>query len=154
MHNPISKYSLHHPLITPEFFLPSSSPTPKVKALLLYDDISMSPDLIYDDYQSVLDYTFSRACIPQPVVVHPNYHMYVDELAKLTTSPTNVIATQLYRLSLLNTYGIVSNQTIHGPVALFGSLPAAQGYQQINDYSVPYELVEQVVRMYKNYVQN
>jgi len=150
----ISKYSVHHPLITPEFFVPSSSPSPKVKALLIYDDISISPDLIYDDYKSILDYTFSKACFPQPIVVHPNYHIYVDDFAKLLPSPINVIATQLYRLSLLNTYGIVSSLTIHGPVAIFGSLPTKKGYQSLLDYSVPYELVEQVVRMHKNYVQN
>lgn len=154
MMNSISKYKLNHPLLTPEFFVPSTSLTPKVKALLIYDDINVSPDLIYDDYQSILDYTFSPHSITHPLLLHPNYHMYVNELAKLTTSPVNFISTQLYRLSLLNTYGIISNQTIHGPVVLFGSVPSVEGYQPLYDYSVPYELVEQVIRLYKTHVKN
>jgi hypothetical protein len=154
MLKPSNKYSINHPLITPEFFLPSTTANLKLKSLLIYDDISISPDLIYDEYKSIIDYTFSKACLPQPILIHPNYHMYVDDLAKLIPYPVNPVATQLYRLSLLNTYGIVSNQTIHGNVALFGSIPTANGYPQLNNYSVPYELVEQVIRMYQNYVQN
>lgn len=154
MLKPSNKYSINHPLITPEFFLPSHTSNIKLKSLLIYDDLSIPPDLVYDEYKFIIDYTFSKASLPQPILIHPNYHMYVDDLGKIISYPVNPVATQLYRLALLNTYGIVSNQTIHGNVALFGSVPAAKGYPRLNYYSVPYELVEQVIRMYQNYVQN
>lgn len=154
MINQSNKYSVCHPLITPEFFIPEYSGSHKIKALALYPDTTLSPDILYDLPSSSIQYVFGSYSSFSSVAIHPNYHMYVKDYPNLDTDKCNVYATKLYRSSTLYSYGIDSHRSIFGSVIIFGSVSAQTKLNDGRDYSVPYELIEQVVRIYNHYVNH
>ena len=149
MFKQIDKYSISHPLITPEFFIPELTSTHKVKSLAIYDNKSLSPDILYDKPINAIDHVIGSNNFFNALILHPNYHMYINDYPSVSNLPANLLATQLYRMSLLSSLGITSYRIIYGPVILFGSVSAYTKQNDGEDYSVPYELIEQVIRLYK-----
>lgn len=148
----ISKYSILHPLITPEFFVSSLEET-KVKSLVVYTDPTKSPELLYDTSKSALSYVFESDSMIEVVRLHPNYHMYIDVRYIMNDDYVNIVATNLYRLSASSMFGKLSHNCIRGPVLLFSSISALTKQYDGNDYSIPYELLEQTLRLYSQYVE-
>lgn len=148
----ISKYSVLHPLITPEFFVSHLDET-KVKSLAVYIDPTKSPELLYDTPKAALSYVFESDSMIEVVRLHPNYHMYIDVGYIMNDDYVNIIATNLYRLSACSMFGKLSHNSIRGPVLLFSSVSAMTKQYDGNDYSIPYELLEQTLRLYSQHVE-
>lgn len=146
-----NKYSICHPLTTPEFFIPKLYSSSKLKSLALYSQF-VSPDVIYETPYNAIDYIFGSKTTYSSVAIHPNYHMYVKDYPIASIDKCNVLATKLYRLSSLTTYGIKTHRSIYGDVLIFGSVSPVTKLNDGYDYSVPYELIEQLIRIYKSYV--
>jgi hypothetical protein len=155
----INRYTLCHPLITPEFFGALYDPMDlnsqvKVKSLAVYEDLNKPPDLIYDSPDQALMHVFGNMPDTIDIIrIHPNFHMYISILDLLNQKSENVIATYLYRLCGSSLFGRLIRKSIRGPVLLFSSVSASTGQSDGKDYSVPYELLEQVIRISNLYAQ-
>lgn len=149
----LSKYAISHPLITPEVYTSESIDQALVRSLVVYSDIKKSPDLVYDTAEETLEFIYDSSVEYNIVPVHSCYHMYVDDFARLKNLPANVIATRLYRHSAMVTYGIIPKQSVYGDVVFFGSLSAHTKTIDGYDHSVPYELLEQAIRLHKQYAE-
>jgi len=155
---PISKYSICHPLITPEFFHSLYDPyfqdtSLKVKSLAIYSETDKYPELIYDSPIEALKHTFQdKYHMCEPIRIHPNFHMYIDLMSLPIDSNENIIATRFYRLCASSISGKLSSLVIRGPVLIFSSVSSSTNEIDGIDYSVPYEVLEQVIRLHNNYV--
>lgn len=155
---PISKYSICHPLITPEFFQSLYDPyfkdsLLKVKSLAIYPEIDRYPELIYDSPADSIKHVFEdKYHICEPIRIHPNFHMYIDLISLPFEDKENILATRFYRLCASSISGKLSKLVIRGPVLIFSSVSSATGEVDGTDYSVPYEVLEQVIRLHNNYV--
>jgi hypothetical protein len=78
--------------------------------------------------------------------------MYMDLIAMPFEQNENIVATRLYRLCASSVLGRSSNFVVKGPVLIFSSVSSATKIDDGQDYSVPYELLEQVIRLHNNYV--
>lgn len=146
-----SKYAITHPLITPEYYTSEHIADAMVRSLIVYSDIKKSPDLVYDTATEALEFLFDSSVEYNIVPVHSCYRMYVDDYARAKGLPANIIATRLYRHSAMTTYGVTPKQSVYGDVLFFGSLSADTKTIDGYDHSVPYELLEQAIRLHKFY---
>ena len=155
----ISKYSVCHPLIIPEFFNSLYDPyqqnvIPKVKSLAVYPDKDKYPDLIFDSPFESLKHVFgSDALLAEPIKIHSNFHMYINLTSLPFESNENVLATRFYRLCAASISGKLSSLVIKGPILIFSSVSSLTQKVDGNDYSVPYEVLEQIIRLSNNYVR-
>jgi hypothetical protein len=144
----MSKYLVDHFSITPENFSSSFDDFRKVKCL--YIPSKGSPQVLYDEPSVLKKNVFPSKeyihCLP----LHPFYHMYVDQVDQIHYKITNQVATYIYRYSLQTFLGLNSIVTINGDSLIFGSVSSKNQDNYDVDYSVPYELVEQVSRYYDN----
>jgi hypothetical protein len=76
------------------------------------------------------------------------YHIYIDKSVQYDLKNVNPVATYIYRQSIRSFIGKNSIETIHGDVLFFGSVNADTKENDDIDYSVPYEIVEQIARYY------
>lgn len=142
----MSKYLVNHQNISPENFLSSDDPDRKVKALFLPS--SGFPEVICDDPKTIKTKVFPSFDHMHLIPLHPYFHMYIDQLDQIQSKETNVIATYIYRHSLQTYIGINAIISINGNALLFGSVSSKDEDNFDLDYSVPYELIEQVSRYY------
>jgi hypothetical protein len=142
-----SRYSITHPLLTPEHFrLTPFSNTSKVRALIIYQD-NRSPDVVLETRDTILDDAF--ASIPYRCVhFESGFHFYISALQGYQIIGENLLATRLMRLHYLMDIGYPIPDTLYGDVCVFGSGMAYHGMYDNRDYSVPYEVVEQVIHLY------
>lgn len=143
-----SRFLTNHFSITPENFPTSKKNEGKVKALHIPKKAS-DPKIYFDSpssiKSSVFDKDFSSLVF---VPLHPYYHMYVDNISMLDHLDYNLVATYLYRYSLSTMVGYSAMNVVSGDALIFGSVSASTQDNYDVDYSVPYEIVEQVARYY------
>jgi hypothetical protein len=142
----MSKYLINHQNVSPENFMSFDDSDRKVKALLLPSD--GLPQVLYDQPQILKQKCFLDLEHMHFLPLHPYFHMYVDQVDQITHKSTNIPATYLYRHSLQTYIGINTVVTINGNALLFGSVSSKDQDNYHVDYSVPYELIEQVSRYY------
>jgi hypothetical protein len=142
----MSKYLVNHQNVSPENFEPSDVSHRKVKALLLPAD--GLPQVLYDEPQVLKQKCFVSLEHMHFLPLHPYFHMYVDQVDQVQHKSTNVCATYVYRHSLQTYIGINTVVTINGNALLFGSVSSMDQDNYHVDYSVPYELIEQIARYY------
>ena len=142
----MSKYIVNHPSITPEnFSLPLDSK--KVKSLYVPYNGDI-PQVLYDEPNNSKKTVFQDLTNIQLVVLHPYYHMYVDAFLQVQVHDVNMCVTYMYRNALQMLLGINTSTCIYGDVLLFGSVSAYNEDNDKIDYSISYEVVEQVSRYY------
>lgn len=149
----MSRYSILHPLISPEYYDNLPINIAVVRSLVVYSDPTHSPDLVYNTASEALRFVFDFQVEYNIVPVHTHYHMYLDDFARLKGLPENIIATRIYRHNVSTLYGIKSKQSVYGDVIFFGSLSYETKTKDGNDYSVPYELLEQSIRLHSYYAK-
>ena len=142
----VSKYLVNHQNVTPENFERFEVPHRKVKALLL--PVEGLPQVLHDEPQILKQKCFLSLEHIQFVPLHPYFHMYVDQVDQIQYRSANVPATYVYRHSLQTYIGLNTVVTINGNALIFGSVSSMDQDNFYVDYSVPYELIEQVARYY------
>jgi hypothetical protein len=142
----MSKYLVNHHNITPENY-PSLESTPrKVKSLFLPS--KGFPEILHEEPLIAKSKCFLSLDELHFIPLHPCYHMYVDKIEQVEFKNHNIPATYIYRQSLQTYIGLNTVATINGNAILFGSVSAMDQDNYDVDYSVPYELIEQVARYY------
>lgn len=143
------RYSITHPLLTPELFrsTPTSS-TEKVRALHISQIRSTSPEVVFDTPQNVKDKVFSKLrtrCLHFP----QGFRMYIPSTQGILVVGENILATHLMRLHYSTGLGYYLPDIIYGDVVIFGSSTVYHSHLDNSDYSVPYEIVEEIVYLYE-----
>lgn len=144
----MSKYLINHFSITPENFSSSLKNTGKIKSLFIPSNSNQVPKIHFEEPDFIKDKIFSKDSSLMLVPLHPYYHMYVNTLSMLDSKNVNVVATHLYRYSLSTMLGYKTTVFVCGDILIFGSVNALTQDNYDVDYSVPYEVVEQVSRYY------
>jgi hypothetical protein len=141
-----NKYSSVHPKITPEYYRALPTHKPFVKALYISCSDGYVPYAITDSPNNIIQLIFQDK---QVRVLNPNpyYHVYFDYLEQSQISRFNFTASTLLRSSYLTSLGIVTTDAIYGDVLIFGSYDYNLHTIDEEDHSVPYEVVEQVLRI-------
>lgn len=137
------KYTSYTSYTNPEVYsYPDNLHNCRVKSLFVSYDINTEPMLILDHSDSVINTTFKNEDIK---IFHSinNFHFYYEPILQLSQLHVNTVIMSLLRQhipSFLN--------NISGNVLIFGSVNPFTNSLDGNDYSVPHEIVEQVVRIY------
>lgn len=138
-----------HPTIQPENYQRSkNSKDLRVKSLLLPCSDLMYPELIFDSSLNIKEKVFYNLEDIYLLPLHPYYHIYIDRSIQYDLKNVNPVATYIYRQSIRSFVGKNTIETIHGDVLFFGSVNADTKENDDIDYSVPYEIVEQIARYY------
>jgi len=138
-----------HPTIQPENYQKTKdSKDLRVKSLFLPCSDLMYPELIFDLSFDIKQKVFRNLEHIFLLPLHPYYHIYIDRSIQYDLKNVNPVATFVYRQSILSFMGKNSTDTIHGDVLFFGSVDIDTKENDNIDYSVPYEIVEQISRYY------
>lgn len=138
-----------HPTIQPENYQKSKNSIDlRVKSLFLPHSDLMYPELIFDTSSNIKRKVFYNIEDVYLLPLHPYYHIYIDRSLQYDLKNVNPVATYIYRQSIRSFVGKNSTDTIHGDVLFFGSVDVETKENDNIDYSVPYEIVEQIARYY------
>ena len=138
-----------HPTIQHENYQRSKdSKDLRVKSLFLPSSDLMYPELIFDFSLNIKQKVFYNLEDIFLLPLHPYYHIYIDRSLQYDLKNVNPVATYIYRQSIRSFIGKNSIETIHGDVLFFGSVDVETKENDDIDYSVPYEIVEQIARYY------
>ena len=142
----VNKYSLLHPTITPEYFNVTRSSDPTVKSLYISSDDKHDPYVVNETSDNILQLVFQGREVKY-LNPNPYYHVCfaTDQQEKL--NQPNFIATHLVRLAYLSSYGMLATDAMYGDVIIFGSYNFSKKIIDNKSHSVPYEVVEQVLRI-------
>jgi hypothetical protein len=143
----MSKYLINQFSITPENFKRYNDDKRKVKALYIPYNFS-DPKIIYDVPSNIKEQFFPDSSDIFLIPLHHSYHMYIDPLSQMHGGSINVVATYFLRYSALTLLGFNLSHVVSGNVLIFGSVSAFDDTSYDLDYSVPYEFIEQVSRVY------
>ena len=140
------KYSLLHPTITPEYFNPTRLSEPTVKSLYISHDDTHDPYVVSETPDNILQLVFQGAEVKY-LNPNPHYHVcFASDQQPLIQRP-NYIATHLVRLAYLTNHGFTATDAMYGDVLIFGSYNFSKKIIDNQSHSVPYEVVEQVLRI-------
>lgn len=141
-----------HPEITPEAYVsqPQNKKAGYIKGIYIPCLVFEYVKIIYETSEVAFKQCFNLDKSLKLVPLNPYCHMYVDMYSYLEKDAINVVATKLYRSSYLTLLGKPSNKIVYGPVLIYGSMPILNKLKFFKDHSVPYEVVEQVFRLYEN----
>lgn len=148
-----SKYTVYSPFTSPESYNPAYHPSEnKVRCLFIPSEKYVEP-LIITDYSSVILDTFFEDHPPAVLPCVNNFHVYYDPYLQWSPFFTNHIATSLIRNDTLHYNGNLLTDSICGNVLVFGTINPLTNQIENKDYSVPYEIIEQAVRINEAYIQ-
>lgn len=116
--------------------------------LYISHDTDFFPQVLTDPPQQVLSDLFKNSTYGLINSVN-GYHTYYDKNLQWTIQHPNLIATALLRNDILTTTGLIPTDSIYGDVVIFGSYDYPNYGLEFGDYSVPYEVLEQVQRLYE-----
>lgn len=146
------KYQVVSPLTNPEAYSPNNHHISKnkVRSLFIPYDLNYEPLVITDYFDVIYDTLFHDI---DSSVIHSfnNYHMYYDQIIQWSSFSPNFVATSILRNDFLSFNGDILTDCISGNVLIFGSLNPLTKVIDNNSYSVPYEIIEQTVRLYEIY---
>jgi hypothetical protein len=154
-----SKYLINHFSITPENFCSFSNDQNldnqrKIKALHIPRN-GFHPKIFFDEPSKIKSFVFKKDDFSSLILLplNPFCHMYANSVYVSDSLDRNLVATYLCRYFLSTMTGLTSMNVIFGDVLIFGSLNALTHDHYETDYSVPYEIVEQVARYYDEVIQ-
>ena len=140
------KYLIEHPFLTPEHYTLFPGQYNSVKCLFV--PVQGQPVILSDSYNNIIDEFFASESYLNLYFTN-NYHMTISETLQFVNGANNYVATHLYRM-----YSYQYNQhrmhlSIKGNAFLFGTYRKIQDSYVLDNYSVPYEIVEQAYRLYE-----
>lgn len=138
-------------IITPEYYPimpPKSNPNINhVKALFLSHYSYVPPQIITDDPQTILSVIF-KDIKPIPIFFKKDYHIYLNPIDQVIGDKVNFVATFLARINSLHSFNQASGEQVCGNVIIFGSRNLKTKNLDNKNHSVPYDLVEECLRIY------
>lgn len=136
------------PNTTPEYFklLPDSNQS-MVKGLFISSDSNFEPHLITDYSYRTIETVFKKEK-PEVLFFNNLFHMYISPLEQFIGKYPNYVATFLVRQSYLKTYGDIPYDVVCGNVLIFGTINLQTKNVDGKDYSVPYSVIEECVKIY------
>lgn len=140
------KYLIDHPFLTPENYTLLPNLSSQIKSLFI--PINNYPYIIFDNYKEITEFVFDKKNTITLYFTN-NYHMVISESSQFSNDKENYVATNLFRM-----YSMYHNKnkihlSIKGSVLLFGTYRYQDNSYILNNFSVPYEIVEQVYRLYE-----
>lgn len=140
--------AIMHPVITPEYY--KQYPLQKndiVKCLHLSCDKDISPQIVTDTAENAINLFFPHYK-PKCLFFEDMYHIYMDPYIQVSNKHINYVATFYLRNSYRNKYGKNSFDSISGDILIFGTLNVQTNSIDGKDHSVPYYLVEEILKIY------
>lgn len=138
-------------IVTPEYypFLPTSKrkDTSTVKALFISERIDISPQIITDTADKILSKVFPSTK-PYCIISNKNYHMYINTTEQLIGTRINFIATSIVRMESYHHFNKGAGEQICGNVVIFGSKNLEKNIVDNKNYSVPFHIVEESLRIF------
>lgn len=141
------KYLIEHPFLTPEHYTLMPETLSKTKCLLI--PLGSSPLVVHESYDSIIDQLFEDDSVVN-LYFPNNYHMVLSESLQYSNNLDNYVATYLYRMYANSFHSHFANRSIKGNVLLFGTYRYIDHSYVLDNFSVPYELVEQAFRIYES----
>lgn len=144
------KYHSKNSLLTPELYKrhPSHDPSKQTKCLYISSNSLERPRIFTDEPKLIIDALYGS--LPLKCFTFKNdFHMYMYPVQGLCHMNENVIATTFLRMHALNDVGLLITDAVYGDVCLFGTKRIEGSEKSILDCSVPYEVSEQVFRIYE-----
>jgi hypothetical protein len=146
-----SKYRVNNLQINPEYYPLSRfsfASQKTIRSLVLFEDVKISPLIYTDKISNILDEVIPKDSLHK-IYLDQHFHMYSGIHAQEKSLPENITATKFLRHYLFTYYGFNSFETVFGPVVLCGSFNPSTLSRDGFDYSIPYEIVEQSLRMHE-----
>lgn len=136
------KYFSVHPLVTPELYTSTSV----VRSLYVSHSLQYEPYIIADTFQNATSVIFNDPY----EVFHPHisFHILYSPLENLKYRNHNYVATQFVRQHFMTSVGKHTMDSIYGDILIFGSFNFSKLSFDDTHSSVPYEVIEQVERIY------
>jgi hypothetical protein len=134
-----------NPSITPEHY--STAKTPAVKALFISFNKYIQPQIVTDIDDKILSAVFKDEK-PYPIFYDDEFHMYVSPSEQLIGMNVNSVATFFIRQKNIQLYGSLQQDVVCGNILIFGTKNLKKQIIDNKNYSVPYHIVEEVVRIY------
>lgn len=143
------KYTVCSPITTPEYYTDTVPSVPRsIQGLYIPADLNIPPQMINKPIKEALPLVFKdsdHTALP----IFDVCHMYFDPHLQYGFYFPNVIATQLFRSYFLQSHGSKLIDVVYGDVLFYGSYNYTTKIIDNKNHSVPYEIVEQVVRLYE-----
>lgn len=137
-----------NPSITPEHYhVGRQRNNPVIKGLFISFDINVQPQIVTDTSTKILTTIFKEEK-PYPIFFKDEFHMYVSPMEQLLGKYINSVATFLVRQKNITYYGSTHPDVVCGSVLILGTKNIITQLVDNKDYSVPYPIVEEVVRIY------
>lgn len=138
-------------IITPEYypFMPASKKrdTSIVKALFLSERVDVAPQIITDTAERILSKIFPNIK-PYCIVSNRNYHIYIEPTEQVIGTRINFVATSIVRMESYRHIRQGAGEQICGNVVMFGSKNLEKNIIDNKDYSVPFHMVEESLRLF------
>jgi hypothetical protein len=137
-----------HPVITPEYYKKYPlQPNEVVKALYLPCGKDAHPQIVTDTPTNAISLFFPDLK-PKCLFFKDMFHIYVDPYMQLSKRHINYHITVFLRNCYRNNYGKESLDSITGDVLLFGTLNLLTNKIDGKDYSAPYHIIEEILRIH------
>jgi len=145
------RYTLYTPFTSPELYNPSPDISEnKIRSLFLSSDKNLTPLILTDYFNLIIESVFEDT-EPAKLSCLNNYHIYYDPYLQWSSRFSNYIATTLIRQDQIAINGSLLTDSISGSVVIFGSINPSTHLIDQKSYSVPYEIIEQSLRIYESY---
>lgn len=137
-----------HPVLTPEYYKKYPlQPNNVVKGLYLSSQKGTSPQIITDTPANIISLFFPDLK-PKCLFFKDMFHIYVDPYMQWSKHHVNYPITFFLRNCYRSNYGKESFDSISGDVLIFGSLNLVTNKIDAKDHSVPYNIVEEIIKIY------
>lgn len=135
------------PMLHPEYFpiVPNVKTQQKVKALLISNNQNIEPQIVFDTSENIINKTFPKEHVKK-ILFPQNYHIYFSYIEQMHCK-ANVIATMFLRQKYMQTYGTIHQEVLCGNILIFGTINSSKNILDNKDHSVPYYLIEEVLRI-------
>jgi hypothetical protein len=137
-----------HQTVNPEYFKIHPHDTSQiVKALYLSSNPAIVPQIITDKPNAIHTSVFKNEntiC----VFFKEGYHMYVSKFEQFLGMYPNPVATFMLRKSNLINYGDMATDVVCGNAIFFGTQNLKTGQIDNKDHSIPYQIVEESLRIH------
>ena len=144
---------MFNPVTSPEYYkINPLDDNLIIKGLFLSWDIDKSPQIVTDTAANILQTVFKDEK-PSCIFFRHHIHMYVSPTEQYLGKYVNQVATAFTRHWFLSHYGMLPPDTVCGNILIFGTLNLATQKVDNKDHSIPYETVEEVLRIYDIYQQ-
>jgi len=144
VHNPII-----HPIFTPEYYTPHND-NPFVRSLCVFSDSLKVPQVLNCPASVAVNILFNDS--PHKIISFDDtFLLYINIQDQLNYRNPNCIITSYLRNYSICNYGTTFPEAVMGDVLIFGANNLSNKKLSLRNYSVPYQMVEEIMTIYEKY---